>query len=162
MATAKKKSAKASKSAKKSSKKKAPARKPGRPKRKALTPEQRTALISARTGYRDILDDTARAMKEHGLRVDGVSAARLLSLGAREQRAEARLELLDEKQAKARAPVADAHLVAKDAVARALNDVVATVRFRARKDPTLLQAFAPLIDLMRIERSTATESGSEP
>lgn len=145
---------------KKSATKKAPAKKrtvpkkaAGRPKKRTLTSEERAALLAPRAGWADVVDDVARAMEATGLRVDGLSRARLGSLAQRAQRAAEREEILLEKQRAALEPIVDERRLAADAVWRALLEVVATVRFKARRDPSLQTAFAPLLDLMRNEAS---------
>lgn len=162
MAKAKKKAAKKSAAKKSVAKKKTVAKRaPGRPKKRALTPEQRAALLAPRAGWAEIVDDVVRAMEATGLRVDGVSRARLSSLAQRALRAAQREEILVEKQRAALEPVADARRLAADAAWRALLDVVATVRFKARRDPSLQTAFRALLDLMRNEPS-APSAPSEP
>jgi hypothetical protein len=162
MARANKKSSRSANKPKSAKKKAAPARKKrGRPKQRALTQEERHALMEPRVGFRDVLDDAARAMQQTGLRVDGVTPAKLLSLGARESKTADRLEVFDEQTALKRTRLADANALARHDVAGALNEIVATVRFRARKDPTLLEAFAPLIDLMRVQRSAGAEPSAD-
>jgi len=153
MANARKSSKKASKkkAAKKST---APARKKkGRPARKVLTSEERSSLLAGREGWEDVADDVTRAMKARGLRVEGYSAAKVTSLTARAVKAKQREEELLEKQARALAPVADARRLADDVAWRALLEVLATVRFKARNDPTLLDDFASLIGLMKNEQA---------
>jgi hypothetical protein len=135
------------KSSKKAAKKKSKAR--GRPRAAVLTPEARQALLPGREGWEEIIDDVSRAMESTRLRVDGVTPKRLVALAARARKATEREEALIEKQRRALGPVADARRIAVDAAVRALLEVNATARFRARRDPSLLDEFAPLIELLR-------------
>lgn len=143
------------KAAKKTTPKKAPKKARGRPRRRVLTPDERAALLTGRTGWLDVVDDVVRAMETTGLRVEGVTRARLTSLAARAVRAAAREEILLEKQRVALEPVQDERRAAVDAGWRALLEVLATVRFKARRDPRLLTEFAALLELMTNELAPA-------
>lgn len=157
--TAKKTAKKTSsaKAAKKTSKTVARRARPGRPGPRVLTTAERLALVGGREGWRDVVDDVGRAMQARKLRVEGVSPAKLVSLAARAAKAKQREEELVEKQARALAPVADARRLADDAAWRAMLDVLATVRFKARKDPSLLDDFTALIELMKNEPAAKEE-----
>ena len=156
MAKAKKKTAKTANKPKRAAKKSASAAKKKRTPAPQLASVDRQGLLKGRAGWQDIVDDVVRAMKSRGVRVSGVSTAKLASLHAKAGKAAQREEELLEKQQRAMRPVQNARLIAVDAAWRALLEVNATVRFLARRDPSLLEDFKPLLDLMTNE-TTPTE-----
>jgi hypothetical protein len=83
--------------------------------------------------------------------VDELSAARLNSLLNKARKADTKLVALADKHAHQMQPVRDASLQADDALWRALLDVRAAVSLKARKDPTIEERFAALIDALKNE-----------
>ena len=115
-----------------------------------LSTAARRALLKPRTGATDLAFEIATTWQsERGLRVDGLSAARLRSIALKARRSEARLIKLEEKHARQRQPVQDANLIAEDALWRALLDLRASVALRARNDATVEQRFASLIAALK-------------
>jgi len=118
----------------------------------ALSQEARRSLLKPREGAAALGEALAVTWSnERGLRVDDLSAPKLASLVRKARRAEARQTALAEKQARQMQPIRDARLSADDALWRALLDLRAAVGLRARKDPTIEERFAALIDALRNE-----------
>lgn len=156
----KKTSGKKKSSGKKNAPSKSAGGKPGAPKKSApvrkkpapLSPEARRSMLKPREGASDLGDDMTVVWKnERGLRVDDLSAAKLGSLVRKARKAEARMTVLSDKHARQMQPVRDAHLSASDALWRGLLDLRAAVGLRARKDPTIEERFAALLDALRNE-----------
>jgi len=134
-------------------KKQAPAaRKPAK-KTAALSRDGKSALLRGRDGAVDLGFDIATTWEnEKGLRVDGLSVAKLRARALKTRKVGNKRTQLEEKQARQMQPVADAHLIATDSLWRGLLDVRAAVALRARVDPTIEKRFAPLIEALKNRR----------
>lgn len=153
--TAKKKPAAAKKSAKPAPRSKARAAPP-----KPMAADARNKLLKPRTGADDLGEDIAGVWaNERGLRVDDLTPAKLARLVAKSRKANAKEAALADAQARKMAPIRDARLVADDALWRGLLDLRASVGLRARKDPSIEERFAALIDALK---GTPSDGGGDP
>ncbi len=126
---------------KKASKKKASA---------TLSRSAKQSLLRPRAGAVDLAFDLVTKWKnERGLRVDQLSPAKLRSTALKARKAGDRRTKLADKQARQMQPIADAHLLAEDALWRRLLALRAAIALRARIDPAVEQRFSTLIDALK-------------
>jgi hypothetical protein len=119
-----------------------PAAKPRAP-REALTVDARRKLLKPRSDYDDLVAQVAIHWEQDpGLRVPGLTPARLRKLARDAERAVLRETALRAKLERQIAAVYDARLLAEDAVWRAVLDVNAAVKLFARSDENLPERFA--------------------
>ena len=119
-------------------------------KKPGLSASAKQSLLRPRGGAVDLGFEIAKTWaNERGLRVDEVTPAKLRSTALKARKAGDRRTQLAEKQARQMQPIADAQLVADDALWRRLLSIRAAVALRARIDPTIEGRFASLIEALK-------------
>ncbi len=147
----------AAKSVGKAIKKRVARRKPP----EVLSTEERSKLLKPRTDFIDVLDRVTREWEAYrDLRVPGLTASKLASLGKKAKRATEKEAALREKMERQLVPLADARRMAHDAAYRALLDTHAAIKLHARLDAGVVERFAFLAELVR--NQPPTSEGDEP
>jgi hypothetical protein len=125
-------------------------------KKAALAPAARRSLLRPRTGAVDLAFELVKTWgNERGLRVDGLTPAKLRAAALRARKAGDRRTQLEEKQARQLQPVVDAQLLADDALWRGLLALRAAVGLRERLVPGLEDRFSSLVDALKNRRPPA-------
>jgi hypothetical protein len=149
MATRKKASKATKKSIKKVTKKRAT-----RMKARTLSQEERQRVVKPRDGWEAVFDRALDAWKAApALKVPGLTLTKLARMGEKAEKAADQERALIAKQDRELRPRADARLLAQGAVWKSLLELNAAVKYQARQDPTLLEQFSFLTDILKNERA---------
>lgn len=136
------------KRSRKTSSKKSNGKRTRRQAKPLLSAAERRTLLAARENHDEHVPKIVRAWSANrGVRVAGLSPARLTRLSAQAERTKAKEEARRAELEARLAPLVDARMKAEDALQRAVLELWAEVKHRSRREPALIEAFESLREM---------------